>query len=122
MTGNKTKNALKIDLVFGVFHFIMPLLGWLVGHTFERYIADFDHWVAFSLLFGIGAKIVYDSLRSRNDDSDPKNIMNNVVLAGLAFATSIDALIVGISLGLLELNLFMAAGIIGFTAQVLSLS
>jgi putative Mn2+ efflux pump MntP len=45
-----------------------------------------------------------------------------VVLAGLAFATSIDALIVGISLGLLELNLFMAAGIIGFTAQVLSLS
>jgi len=49
--------AFVIGLYFGVFQAIMPLLGWLLGTSFSRYIQAFDHWIAFILLAFIGGKM-----------------------------------------------------------------
>ena len=46
--------AVVIGLYFGIFQAVMPLIGWLLGTSFSRYIEAFDHWIAFVLLAFIG--------------------------------------------------------------------
>ena len=52
--------ALVISLYFGVFQALMPLIGWLLGTSFSRYIQAFDHWIAFVLLAFLGGKMLWD--------------------------------------------------------------
>ena len=51
----------RLAFHFGLFQFLMPVLGWFAGTTIVHYIADYDHWVAFGLLAFVG--ITNDSLR-----------------------------------------------------------
>ena len=44
------KQTALIALFFGGFQALMPLIGWLLGVNFEKYITSFDHWIAFVLL------------------------------------------------------------------------
>jgi putative Mn2+ efflux pump MntP len=125
----KLKNALKIGLFFGFFQFIMPILGWLAGINFSKYIEAFDHWIAFFLLGSIGVKMIYEALRKKkkNDSDDNykiyKDPLNNKLLLVLAIATSIDALAVGVSLaafGQDVLAILSAGLIIGIITFVIS--
>ena len=54
---NKTQ-AYRISFFFGAFQFTMPLIGWLAGQSFLRYIREVDHWVAFGLLCFIGGRMM----------------------------------------------------------------
>ena len=97
----------------------MPLLGWYLGKVIEKYIVQYDHWLAFVLLFGIGAKMIYDSVFS-NDDDDFKP--GFIVFLTQGFATSIDALVIGISLALLNVDILLPALIIGISTLVFSIN
>ncbi|HMB00429.1 MAG TPA: manganese efflux pump, partial [Spirochaetota bacterium] len=57
----KLQHALRIAFTFGFFQAIMPLIGWLGGLGFRKYIAIFDHWLAFSLLVFVGGKMIYEA-------------------------------------------------------------
>ena len=57
------RQALVIALFFGGFQAAMPLLGWLLGKSFEQYIIGIDHWIAFGLLLFIGGKMIHDALK-----------------------------------------------------------
>ena len=109
----KIKHAFKIAIFFGVFQGIMPVIGWFIGKSFEKYIEAFDHWIAFVLLTGISGKIIYDSLKTDEAKNKTFNPLNNLVLISMAIATSIDALIIGIGFGILEKNILITAVIIG---------
>jgi len=107
---------------FGLFQAGMPLLGWLAGRGLQRYIASWDHWVAFGLLAFIGAKAIVDALRSHRErrrtvDNDAAGTARDPTrgwtLLALSVATSIDALAVGLSLGMLEVAIWYPALIIG---------
>jgi len=115
----KVKDALRIAFFFGGFQAFMPLLGALAGLTIRRYIADYDHWIAFGLLCAVGVKMIYESLKLGKDERnfDPRNIL---VLLVLSVATSIDALAVGITLSLLATKIVVAVIIIGLVTFVLS--
>ncbi len=112
--------AFVIALFFGGFQALMPLLGWLLGSRFERYIHVYDHWVAFLLLGIIGGKMIFDALRSGNDDACvfTKRI-DYKELTVMALATSVDALAVGITLACLDVSIFGAISIIGATTFIL---
>ena len=112
-------HAMRIALFFGAFQAIMPLLGWLGGQVFRPYIRSFDHWIAFILLAGLGAKMIHEARKPADDEAatDPTNIY---VLFGLAIATSIDALAVGVTFSFLEMNIWQAIGIIGLVTFVVS--
>lgn len=49
------KHAAWVGLWFGGFQMLMPLLGFLLAHSFAQAIASFDHWIAFLLLQSLGA-------------------------------------------------------------------
>ena len=119
-------HAFVIALFFGVFQGIMPVIGWALGTQFADLIEPVDHWVAFVLLAFIGGKMIWDGLHeeegcadcAREAPASQKPDMRE--LFGLAIATSIDALAVGISLAFLGMNIWMAAVVIAVTTFVLS--
>ena len=112
-------HTLKIGFVMGVFQAGMTLIGYVAGLSFKKYITAFDHWIAFGLLLYLGGKMVYESRQEKQDEchTDP---LSYKTLCGLAIATSIDALAVGISLACLESAIALAALTIGVVTFLLS--
>ena len=98
--------AALLATIFGFFHFIMPYIGWKIGSIGKGYIDSFDHWIAFFLLIFIGGKMVIESRQPQKEAENTKNPLKIGNLLVLAFATSIDSLAVGVSLSLLEIDIF----------------
>lgn len=118
------KHAVIFGLYFGVFQFIMPLIGYFCGSIFSDYIEMIDHWVAFGLLSLIGGKMVIDTFGGEDGELvvyDEKKVLAPANMIMLAVATSIDALAVGVSFALTEdCNIWLSSFIIGVVAFVLS--
>lgn len=117
--------ATVIALFFGGFQAFMPMLGWILGKQFEKYITAIDHWIAFILLGIIGGKMVIEAWKEQDtcedeiDELDPKLDLKELTM--LAIATSIDALAVGITFAFLKVNIISAVTIIGVTTFVISI-
>ena len=118
------KQTLIIGLYFGGFQALMPLIGWLLGSQFQKYITSIDHWIAFILLSFIGGKMMIEAIREWNEEETvdvmdaPLDHKNMLVLA---VATSIDALAVGITFAFLDTPIIEAITIIGITTMVISI-
>lgn len=126
-------NALSVALWFGGFQTLMPLIGYFLAGTFASYVTKFDHWIAFGLLFLIGANMIREALtegkeeaKAQSKDNPSKNV-NSAADFGprtmflLAVATSIDALACGVSFAFLdEVNIYLAIAIIGLTTAAFS--
>lgn len=104
------RNALVTGVYFGMFQAVMPLIGYLFGTQFKDSIAKWDHWIAFALLLIIGLNMIRESRRSE-DAPNPSYGFKKMVL--LSLATSIDALIVGVTFGVLEVYILPAVLLIG---------
>lgn len=115
----KLSHMLITGAYFGVFQAIMPLIGYYLGQTFESYITSFDHWIAFVLLSLIGANMIRESFSKEEEEQNDSFSFKTML--PLAVATSIDALAVGVTFGLMQgVNIFSAVGLIGCTTLVLS--
>jgi manganese efflux pump family protein len=106
---------------FGLFQGGMTLIGWLVGKTVVAYIAKVDHWVAFALLAFVGVRMIWGGFQKLGGGPAIPNPSRGLTLVMLSIATSIDALAVGLSLALLNMNVFWSALVIGGVSAVLSL-
>ena len=117
------KYSFLIAAFFGGFQALMPLIGWLLGTQFARYIRDFDHWVAFLLLAFIGGKMVYDSFKKDDCCCEKKEeAFHFRELLMLSVATSIDALAAGVTFAFFKVNIFGAVLLIGAVTFILSAS
>ena len=117
--------AFVIGLYFGVFQAIMPLLGWLLGTSFSRYIQAFDHWIAFILLVLIGGNMIREALSGDEEDAAQAETdlrLDHKKLFLMAIATSIDALAIGVTFAFLETAILPAIGIIGCTTFCISVA
>jgi putative Mn2+ efflux pump MntP len=107
------RQTFRLAFHFGLFQFLMPLIGYLAGMTVERWMRAYDHWLAFALLAFIGGKMVYEGVRGEagegNGGKDPTRGMSLVLLS---VATSIDALAVGLSLGVLHSDAIVYPGVV----------
>jgi len=117
----KISDALKIGASFGFFQAVMPLIGWSIGLSFRNLIENVDHWIAFSLLLIIGAKMLYEALK-KGPENKKTNITRLPTLLILSVATSIDALVVGISISILNISIYLSILIIGLFAFIFSVS
>jgi len=115
----RTKSlALMAAIYFGLFQALMPMIGFLGGKGVLGWVEDYAHWIAFFLLMLIGGKMIYESV-SEGIEEDIARITHKVMLI-LAIATSIDAMAAGFTLTLMEVNPFLACGIIGITTFLFS--
>ena len=109
---------------FGVFQGGMPLIGYFLGVQFKEMITSIDHWIAFVLLTLIGANMVKEAL---TDDGEEMCKVDGDELAvkemlGLAVATSIDALAVGVTFAFLQVQIVPAVSFIGITTFLISMA
>ena len=118
----KLHNAVKIAFFFGAFQFIMPVIGYAAGSTFAGIIEAFDHWVAFMLLALIGGKMIYEAAAGEGEKEEVKNPLAFKTLLLLSFATSIDALAVGVTFATISAPVFLSSAIIGVVTFLISAS
>lgn len=119
--GLTMKQAVRMAAFFGGFQFVMPVAGWFVGDRLLGLIRNFDHWVAFGLLALIGGRMIYESFElSEEEKACRPDQTQGARLVILALATSIDALAVGLSLGVVRTSILFPAAVIGATSFVLT--
>lgn len=112
------KKMIITGLWFGGFQALMPLTGYFLGSAFEKYIADFDHWTAFIFLSFIGINMIRESF---SKDNQVDSSLGFKIMLAMAVATSIDALAVGITFGLLpDVNIIFAVSFIGIVTFIFS--
>jgi putative Mn2+ efflux pump MntP len=105
-------HALRIAGFFGIFQAIMPVAGWSMGRFAANFVRDYAHWIALILLLFVGIKMIHDAVHIDKDKKE-RSTLNLYMLFTLAFATSIDAAIVGITLSFLNVAIIQPALIIG---------
>jgi putative Mn2+ efflux pump MntP len=110
----------RLSFHFGLFQFLMPLIGWFLGTSVSQYIMDFDHWIAFALLSFIGIKMLRESFSKKQDDKPICDPTRGGTLIMLSVATSIDALAVGLSLAFLGIEIWVPAIVIGLVALAMT--
>lgn len=103
--------ALRAAAILALIQGIMPAIGWLIGSHTKSLVSNFDHWIAFLLLSIIGIRMIAEGMKKKKDRQafDP---FKPLVLIGLAVASSIDALIAGVSFALIDVNILTASAII----------
>jgi putative Mn2+ efflux pump MntP len=106
--------ALRTGLIFGVIEGLTPLVGWLLGRGASGYVEAWDHWIAFALLAALGIRMVLAGLKAPAGERPDKPSRHAFwLLAVTGFATSIDAMIVGVSLAFLDVAIVPVAIAIG---------
>lgn len=108
----KFKQATLVAASLAFFQATFPVIGWLIGEAVKNLIGSVDHWIAFGLLALIGGKMILEGIK---EDSSLKNFnpFKISVLLGLSIATSIDALVVGLSFGFLNIPILFPVLVIG---------
>lgn len=115
------RSVFRLSFHFGLFQFLMPVLGWIAGSTFAGLISSFDHWVAFGLLAIVGGRMVKSGFDPHEEDcSDDPSRGGNLVM--LSVATSIDAFAIGLGLAMLNVDIINPSIIIGIVAASFTLT
>jgi putative Mn2+ efflux pump MntP len=117
------RHYFRLSFHFGLFQFLMPIIGYYCGASVEKTVGRYDHWIVLIILSVIGMKMIYESFSKKtghanDNDKDPSR---GTTLVLLSIATSIDAAAVGFSLATLKTPIFMPALIIGLTCMAFSL-
>lgn len=113
------REALRTGLIFGVIEGTTPVIGWALGQVAAPYVAAWDHWIAFVLLALLGARMVRAGLSAPEEEASKPATHSFWLLAITGFATSIDAMIVGVGLAFMDANIAVTAAAIGFSTFVM---
>lgn len=116
------RHGLLMALIFALFQGCFPLLGALLGSAFKTMVEAVDHWIAFSLLFAVGGKMIWDALHDVPEEKQ-LDVTRVGVLCLLGIATSIDAFVVGVGLGLEETmsRIMLTVAVIGIATFIVSM-
>ncbi|STZ08979.1 putative sporulation protein YtaF [Moraxella caprae] len=121
-------------LFFGVVEGFAPFIGYCLGKATESWVQTFDHWVAFGLLGALGGRFIYEAVyydeqadkqtneqQAEQQDKQKQTSTSNIALMLItAIATSIDSVVVGVSLAFLDVNIVLACVLIGFATTIMA--
>jgi manganese efflux pump family protein len=115
------RGVFRLSFHFGFFQALMPLIGWFAGIRIAHLISAVDHWVAFGLLAFVGVRMIRSSFQTDTEtfQADPSKGLSLVMLS---VATSIDALAVGLSLAMIQINIWYPCAMIGIITAALSVA
>lgn len=117
------REALRTGFIFGIIEASTPVIGWAIGLYTSQYIIQWDHWVAFGLLFVLGSRMIYQSLK-RGDDCPCEEAApqrhGSLSLIATGIATSLDAMAIGVGLAFLQVNIVHTAMTIGMMTMIMA--
>lgn len=100
----KISKKAQIVAFFGLFQGAYLFAGWFIGGKFANIISEWDHWVAFAILTYLGGKMFLGAFYKQQQEEHLPDFLSWKKLFFFATATSIDAVAVGASLALLEID------------------
>ena len=112
--------GVRVAVTLALFQSLMPFFGWFVGRQVASMILEYDHWIAFGLLAALGIKMIIESFK-KEEQKAVFNPLRFTFLIGMAIATSIDALVVGVSFAFLEMNIYWSVFVIGAVTFIVSM-
>ncbi|OHD67931.1 MAG: hypothetical protein A2W19_06700 [Spirochaetes bacterium RBG_16_49_21] len=117
------RHYFRLAFHFGLFQFMMPVIGYFGGIYLGSYIESYDHWIAFGILVFIGLKMIREAGARKKDEQNacPNDPTRGWSLLLFAVATSIDALAVGLSLGILNRPILLPSAVIGVVCASFSI-
>ncbi len=107
------KTGIITAFFFSTFQFIMPITGFYIGHILSDKVINYHSYFSSILLIIIGILMIKDEEINHLD-----NHLNWKELLLLSIATSIDALVIGISFSFININIFTSSIIIGLTTFI----
>ena len=115
------REALRTGAIFGIIEGITPVIGWALGHVAAPYVEAWDHWIAFVLLGVLGLRMMKEGLAGPDEDEEEEKPSTHSfwLLAVTGFATSIDAMAVGVGLAFIDANIVTTAGAIGLSTFIM---
>jgi putative Mn2+ efflux pump MntP len=117
------RHYFRFSFHFGLFQFLMPVIGYYGGVVVAKIISSYDHWIALVVLSFIGGKMILESFKNDEDKKEEatfKDPSKGWSLVMLSVATSIDAAAVGFSFAALNISVFTPAVIIGVVCAACS--
>ena len=115
----RPRQVFRLSWHFGLFQALMPVLGWAGGASVARCLSFVDHWIAFGLLSVLGLRMMWPGEAGQGKRArDPTR---GLTLVALSVATSVDALAVGLSLGVMGVRIWLPAVVIGIVALGMTL-
>lgn len=111
--------AVRTGLIFGVIEALTPIVGWALGSIAAEFVAEWDHWIAFCMLLVLGGMMIRNGLKNEPEETSPVTRHSFWLLAATGFATSIDAMAVGVSLAFIDNNILITAAAIGLATLVM---
>ncbi len=115
------RQAFRLSFHFGLFQFLMPIIGWAAGSTIADIIASYDHWLAFGLLTIVGGKMIREGSRAETEGTYRSEPTKGIQLLAFSIATSIDALAVGLTFAFTGVAVFYPSILIGLIAALFTL-
>ena len=97
----------------------MTLLGWLAGSSIAHWIEQWDHWVVIILLAWVGIRMIREGL-APGEQSHTQDVTRGGLLLLVCVATSLDAMAVGLSMAMLNVDVIFASILIGVVTFILS--
>ena len=117
----KFSEAVRTGLIFGVIETLTPLVGWGLGMLASQFVLEWNHWIAFILLVFLGGRMIVEGFRGDSDEAcEAPHRHGFWLLVTTAFATSLDAMAVGVGLAFLQVSIVTTALAIGCATFLMS--
>ncbi|HFR4293702.1 TPA: manganese efflux pump MntP [Klebsiella pneumoniae] len=117
----KFSEAVRTGLIFGAIETLTPLVGWGLGMLASQFILEWNHWIAFILLVFLGGRMIVEGFRGDSDEAcEAPHRHGFWLLVTTAFATSLDAMAVGVGLAFLQISIVTTALAIGCATFIMS--
>ncbi|EJD6542950.1 manganese efflux pump MntP [Klebsiella pneumoniae] len=117
----KFSEAVRTGLIFGAIETLTPLVGWGLGMLASQFILEWNHWIAFILLVFLGGRMIVEGFRGDRDEAcEAPHRHGFWLLVTTAFATSLDAMAVGVGLAFLQVSIVTTALAIGCATFIMS--
>ncbi|MEA4756158.1 manganese efflux pump MntP [Klebsiella pneumoniae] len=117
----KFLEAVRTGLIFGAIETLTPLVGWGLGMLASQFILEWNHWIAFILLVFLGGRMIVEGFRGDSDEAcEAPHRHGFWLLVTTAFATSLDAMAVGVGLAFLQVSIVTTALAIGCATFIMS--
>ena len=113
------REALRTGLIFGVIEGVTPVIGWALGQVAAPYVTAWDHWIAFVLLTLLGVRMIRAGFAEPAAEASKPGSHSFWVLAATGFATSIDAMVIGVGLAFLDADIVVTAVAIGVSTFIM---
>lgn len=119
MRGLALRDIYVISLIIGVFHFVMPLIGMVIGFALSAAMGTVAIYAGGVLLCALGINMTWSGFRG-GKGAFPMHALSLWSIVLLAFSVSIDSLSAGLSLGLFSVNILLAVSMLGIGGGVMA--